>query len=264
MQNQILLQRVFNDSHKGRAGHINIQHYAQLIEDARFAWLKARGLPTDLLQLQSERVRFSGELHPGDEAAAQLQFYAMPAHTGCAVLIRRTRDGRVVTHSNQVFTSLAPLDGLDTDGQEFDLRPVPVDTPSDRVFTSYVGTVPIPLLSDGETLNARGLWYVMTEALWAVQTELGAHREYLEANGISGGASMFELQHRTSIAAQEALRVTTTAIGHSESSLRYQHDIFKAGDQEAPAITARYVLTYFDRQSGSRIPIPAKIMDALW
>jgi len=270
MTNCITLRRVFGDQHRGRAGHINIQHYAQLIEDARRKWLSQRNLTLNALKLQFEKVRFSSELHSGDEAAISSQFFITEyGRIGCATEINRTSDGMVVTRCQQIFSADRPLTGLGNQSIELGLREILLDQKNGHQFDSYAGTVPADIAGTGDSLSARGLWYLITEALWSVQNQIGASTEYLSAKGIAGGASMFQLEHHGQLAAGATVRMTTTAIGTSASSLRYQHDILNADkdklkEPQQPLITARYVLTYFDRESGERCPVPSKTIDQLW
>ena len=243
--NNITLARVFGDQHKGRAGHINIQHYAQLIEDTRGQWLSGQNLTMHALKLHYEKVRFSSELHSGDEASAFSQFFSTEdGRVGCTTEITRTKDGVIVTRCQQIFSPDTPFANLPTQRFNDELRDIPRDQTHGKQFDSYLGTVPTDVAKAEGSLSARGLWYLMTEALWAVQNQIGSSRQYLSATGIAGGASMFQLEHHGILPADATIRMTTTAIGRGESSLRYQHDIYNAsddnqGERQQPLITCK-------------------------
>ncbi len=264
MADRITLTRTFGDEHKGRAGHINIQHYAQFIEDARHAWLSAEGMPAGRLKLTEEKVRFSGELHSGDTASLTAHYFHQHNRVVCATELVRAEDGVTVNRCLQYFQTPEPLAGLASGEAEFDLRDIAVDASPGAEFVSFEGQVPVDVNGTSEHLSARGLWYLMTEAMWSVQNRIGASAAYLASRNIGGGASMFQLTHHEPIPANATLHTTTTLIGHSDSSLRYQHDIRADEKPDShPMVTARYVLTYFDRKTGQRHPIPETLLKAL-
>ena len=98
MQETPLLLRTFNDTHRGRAGHINIQHYAQLIADASKAFVEKLGLNGQRLWVaQDERVRFLAELHSGDEVMVFCRSQMLvPQGLQFSGEIRRTTDAKTV------------------------------------------------------------------------------------------------------------------------------------------------------------------------
>ena len=65
-----------------------------------------------------------------------------------------------------------------------------------NVFQAQVETQDV---DEHATMTPRALWHVITEALWATQSKLGADQTSLKRKGITGGATVFQLQHRRPI-----------------------------------------------------------------
>jgi acyl-CoA thioesterase FadM len=262
----LLLRRTFTDAHRGRAGHINIQHYAQLIGEATEILLERSGLSVQLpVFATDEKVRFLAELHPGDVVEAYAGITTHDRH-GIRVAgeLRRTRDKSTVCLFNR---ELVPWVTQSENPGSWDNAPVASSDATDHDISE------IEMAFRGSTLNdfrepdtvrevdahnimtPRALWHVITEALWATQTKLGADQATLKRRGITGGATVFQLQHQKPITLGSHLSVTTAIVGLSDSSLRMQHEVRNAADENELFLCSRYVLTFFDRIQGQRCPL---------
>jgi len=262
-----ILNRTFTDAHRGRAGHINIQHHAQLIDDASKVLIEESGLSVQQpILADEERVRFLAELHPGDEVEVYADIHKLD-RDGAQIAgeLRRTRDAATVCLFQR---NLAPWDiqsqqlgawQKESSASRSTIEPEISDINVDfhgSVLNIYQAQVEAEDAADAHAImTPRALWHVITEALWATQAKLGADQSTLKRMGITGGATVFQLKHNGPITAGINLTVSTSVVGLSNSSLRMMHEVRNAGANSDPLLIALYVLTFFDRIEGQRWPI---------
>jgi acyl-CoA thioesterase FadM len=263
-----LLLRHFTARHRGQAGHVNIQHFAQSATDACRNVVSLLGVAsTENIVVYREKVRFIAELHPGDTAFVRCDIDKID-HDRWLISgeMVRVKDNKLICQFQReieleiddVEVERVRLSHL-TDDLDMDLRDIPIGEVVWGPIESYRGTVEPMEVDVFSNLSTRALWDKMTRGLWSVQNALGANRDVMIDHGIAGGAAMFQLEfHRvaklgTPIVIQSSMR------GRSESSLRMQHVVTDARDGSI-LIEASYVLTFFDRKTGRRIPIPSFIL----
>jgi acyl-CoA thioesterase FadM len=261
-----ILKRTFTDAHRGRAGHINIQHYAQLIGDTSNVLIEASGLSSQQpISAEEERVRFLAELHSGDEVEVYAVIRKLD-RDGAQIAgeLRRTSDAATVCLFQR---NLAPLDtqarqlgawkntpSASGSTIEPDISAIDVDFHG-SVLNVFPAQVETEDADEHAIMTPRALWHVITEALWATQAKLGADQSALKRMGITGGASVFQLKHNAPITQGASLSVSTSVVGLSNSSLRMMHEVRSADASPEPLLIALYVLTFFDRAQGQRCPL---------
>ena len=261
-----MLERTFSDEHRGRAGHINIQHYAQLISDATDRLIDQVGLADQTpIIARKEAVRFLGELHSGDKVEV---IGGIAEHSRERTMIvgtlRRTRDARVVSefrrevapwsfHEERTSTwNKAPI--VDAVASPPEISPIQADFVSPQL-NNYQVTVNSSDVDELQTITPRALWHVITEALWEAQTKLGAGQAVQRERGIGGGATVFHLETEKPITRGTLLSVNTSAIYASESSVGMEHEMRNANNENELFLRARYVVTFFERDTGRRCPL---------
>lgn len=266
MNETMLLERVFTDFHKGRAGHINIQHYAQLVSDATHVLIDGLGMQMNFpLFALEEKYRFRAELSPGDCATVTGEVRGNePNGFNLIGSIARKSDGKPVctyyrelVHLNPRTLDPAPWIGLSpsaTSSDEVSISDIRADFDS-AVLNEYPHDVGLEDVDEHSVMRPQALWHLMTEALWAVQNKLGADQHSLAQKKIGGGATVFQLEHKNPISQGARLLVATHVVGYSESSLRMRHDIRDLLLPDKLFVSAKYVLTFFERNSGRRCPL---------
>jgi len=268
--NTILMRR-FTARHRGQAGHINIQHFAQSADDACRSVASLLGVaPADRLLTFKEKIRFRAEMHPGDCAfvrcAVERQAHDRWLISGEMV---RLHDEALVCQFQRLME--LPIDEPDVgtarqspllDKLELTLNDIP---PGEIVWgprETYRGTVEPMEVNSDQNLSTRALWDKMTRALWSVQNALGASRDKMREEKLAAGASMFQLQFHEAARLGTPLVIRSSICGRSDSSLRMQHQVCDARDNSV-RIEARYVLTFFNRKTGKRSPIPSFIAEKI-
>ena len=267
----VVLLKHFSTRHRGQAGHVNIQHFAQSVSDACRSILSVLGV--DVLEdvtFRREKIRFIAEMHPGDSAFIRCDIDKIDqtcwAISGEMV---RASDSKVVCQFQREI--VMPLDNLAVEvakSQNFDarvrmsLRDIPIGEIIWGPFESYRGTVEPMEVDVFLNLSPRALWDKMTRGLWAVQNALGANRDVMVEHGIACGASMFQLQFHCAARLGTPVVIQSSIRGRSDSSLRMQHVVTDARDSSI-LIEASYVLTFFNREAGSRISMPSFILAAI-
>ena len=259
-----ILHRTFTDAHKGRAGHINIQHYAQLIGDACDLLTKRKDIDENKpLRVKEERVRFLAELHPGDLAEASVEIVSL---AGSNLIVegdvRRESDDKIACK----FTRhLAHLDALFADAPADQPMPPGLGSYSDisaieaefegSTLSEYRANIELADSDNNESISPRALWHLITEALWATQHQMGVTQSSMNLRDIAGGATVFQLRHRRPIPVGTELSVSSSIIGLGKSSIRMKHEIQDANSDKELFLVVHYVLTFFHRKSGDRFPI---------
>ncbi len=252
MNNTLLMERRFSEAHRGRAGHINIQHYAQLAAEATDSARQdlAQGAAENLV-LKEERFRFEAEMHAGDLACVSGHFDQASAGGLLAFegTVTRGHEGPRCCRFIRIWVEVAT--GGDAVSTSDDELPIPGISAmyTGQSFDSFDGVLGDP----AEVSKApQALWHVMTEALWHVQHSIGTDVQSQRDRSITGGASLFQLFHHNALVPGTPVTVVTTLIGHGTSSLRFEHRISDANTKN-PLVTARYVLAY--QQNGERFPV---------
>jgi ribosomal-protein-alanine N-acetyltransferase len=263
-----ILLRHFTARHRGQAGHVNIQHFAQSATDACRNVASLLGVAsTENMVVQREKVRFIAELHPGDTAFVRCDIEKVDRDrwviSGEMV---RVQDNKLICQFQREIE--LELDEVEVervrvshlaDNLNMDLRDIPIGDVVWGPIESYRGTVEPMEVDVFSNLSTRALWDKMTRGLWAVQNGLGANRDVMIKHSIAGGAAMFQLKFHRAARLGTPIVIQSCMRGHSESSLIMQHAVTDARDHSI-LIEASYVLTFFDRNTGRRIPMPSFIM----
>lgn len=280
MSDRVLWRGVVRHWQRGQAGHINIQHYAQIADDCSRALGHELGLDAQharsagtVVRCASEQFRFLVELVPGTAVFAtggvEEIIDGWIVHHGT---VRRVLDDRTVCLFRRrirpfradaggfadwaapALEQAARLEIEPPDG------PGPIVGPTSAVggTETYRGTVEPHECNEFDLLLARGLWDKLTRALWATQAAIGADRTTFRTLGLAGGAAVFDLTHHSQISLGTPLVIRTSVMEVRDKSLRMEHRVLNA-QSEAVLVGARYVLAFVDRSSGERAAIPTEI-----
>ncbi len=278
--NRVLWRGVVHDWQRGQAGHINIQHYAQIADDCSRALGHEVGFDAasgradrTVVRSASEQFRFLVELLPGTALVATGGVEEINdgwiVHVGT---LRRVRDDRVVCLFRRRIRPFR-LDGsafADWPATALELATSWRIEPADGVravdgassgaqgIETYRGTVEPHESNEFELLSSRGLWDKLTRALWSVQAAIGADRSTMRRLGLAGGAAVFELTHHQQISLGTPLVIRTSVLEARVGSLRMEHQVVNAQSNEL-LVQARYVLAFIDRSTGERVAVPSEI-----
>lgn len=263
-----MLLKHFSARHRGQAGHVNIAHFAQSVSDACRNVLSVLGVDaSENVLLYREKIRFVTEIHPGDSAFIRCDIDKKdPGRWSLSGEMVRVSDNKVVCQfQREIEASIGDL-AVESAKNKYFAEPLNMslrDVPGGDVVwgpvESYRGTVEPMEVDVFSNLSARALWDKMTRGLWSVQNALGANRDVMIKHGIAGGAAMFQLQFHCAAKLGTPIVIQSSMRGRSESSLRMQHVVTDARDSSI-LIEASYVLTFFNRETGGRIPIPSFVM----
>jgi len=268
---KVILMCRFTAQHRGQAGHINIQNFAQSAQDACRHVATLLGVPrTEQITPVSEKIRFRAEMHPGDIAIVRCALqHTEQRHWMVSGEMIRVRDNATVCQFQKTFqlgkeqNSALPIDHPSLlEKLPIDLNDIPVAETIWGPRETYRGTVE-PLEVDMHlNLSTRALWDKLTRALWSVQNALGANRDVMIEHKLAGGASMFQLQFHEPIKLGTPVVINSRVHGCGTSSLRMQHEVSDARDNKV-LVVANYVLTFFDRTTGKRAPVPTFMLKQL-
>lgn len=274
---------MFNQWQRGLAGHINIQHYANAIEEARRA--HAFELGHDPIELRRQgrairplwdRIDFRRELSPGEaafiEGTGGLDERGAPMLTGRMLRPHEDQPAMRFETSWTVVDTAArkPLDMGPPDLPKVDadrrLRPVaepwtPDLAPAAAQLT-WRGTVEVRDCDEHGLQTPRALFDIVTRGLWAVQIPLGGHVAEMRDRGVAGAMTAAQVRHGRPARMGDLLAVRTMVLGFGETSVRFGHLI--ADDTDGAAVArVEYVMSYFDRATGKRRAPDGAMIDGL-
>jgi acyl-CoA thioesterase FadM len=266
---RIYWRGVFNQWQRGLGGHINIQHYAQALDEARLAAAADLGAPPRLLgkrglllQPVSDRIDFRSERAPGD--AVSLSGRTGSADHGAAALngaMRNEPDGRTVIRFDTRFRlesedgekAAWPSPPRSPIEPERALRPMmePLtpETAAEDASLTWRGTVEVRDCNLWQRLSARGLYDIVTRALWAVNIRLGRHRDSMADGGVSGAVTALQVRYGAPARMGDLLEARTFFLGAGSTSVRLGHLIRNEITGQTVA-RVEYVTAFFDRTSG--------------
>lgn len=272
---------VFNQWQRGLGGHVNIQHHANAIEEARRAHafalghdpieLRAKGLAVRPLK---ERIDFRRELAPGD--AAFIEGAGGQDNDGETMLAGRMLRPHDDAPVMRFETSWAIHDverRVRADGAGQDLPPFADDarlppipepwTPKrlpENALLAWRGTVEVRDCDEHELQSPRAIFDIVTRALWAVQIPLGGHRRAMGERAAAGAMTAVQVRHGRPARMGDLLAVRVATLGFGETSVRFGQIIADETDGEVVA-RVEYVMSFFDRASGRRSPPDAAAME---
>ncbi|PJK30773.1 acyl-CoA thioesterase [Minwuia thermotolerans] len=272
---------VFNQWQRGLGGHVNIQHYANAIEEARRAHafelghdpieMRAKGLAVRPLK---ERIDFRRELAPGDaafiEGAGGLD---IDGETTLAGRMLRPHDDAPVMRFETSWAIHDVDRRVSVDGTTPDLPPVEAEArlrpipepwtpahPPEHALLAWRGTVEVRDCDEHELQSPRAIFDIVTRALWAVQVPLGGHRREMGQRGAAGAMTAVQVRHGRPARMGDLLSVRVATLGFGETSVRFGQIIADETDGEIVA-RVEYVMSFFDRASGRRSPPDAAAME---
>ena len=283
MAEQVYWRGLFNRWQRGLGAHINIQHYAQALDEARHAAALETGLdPAEIdargwaIRPRYERIDFRRELSPGDGIAISGRLTGGP--DGQAVL---NGAGHIAPADTLIFrfeTAFGPV-GRDSRkpadwpsrpaGKADPLRalrpiaePLMPDTPPANAWTTWQGTVEVRDCDIHGLQSGRGLFDIITRGLWAVHIRLGRHRDRMAERGAAGGVTALQVRHGRPARMGDLLEIRTSLLGIGSNSVRMGHLIRDVTDGAAVA-QVEYVNTFFERQTGRKTPPEADYLERL-
>lgn len=275
----VLWRGMFNAWQRGIAGHINIQHYAQAIDEARRAFLIGQGHDPHSMRgagqgigARFHRIDFRAELSPGD--AVRLEAGPVDGGDGTTLLageMIRVRDGAVV---DRFECSLDRIDGPTasfSDPMRFAaepaerlrpmIRPWVPDAVHPAMQRTWLGPVEVRECDELGLLGPRGLFDMTTRGIWAAQIRLGLTLDTFRNEGFAGGVSALMLRQARLARLAELLEVRTCVTGIGQRSIRFGHWIGNADTGETVA-TVDYAMAFADRATGAPRPPSGRILDA--
>lgn len=275
----VLWRGMFNAWQRGIAGHINIQHYAQAIDEARRALVIGQGHDPHAMRAAGQgigarfhRIDFRAELSPGD--AVRLEAGPVRADDGTTLMageMIRVRDGAVVDRfecsldaiDGATATFAAPLrfDGPPAARLRPMAPPVVPDAPHPAMQRTWLGPVEVREVDELGLLGPRGLFDMTTRGIWAAQIRLGLTLDTFRKEGFAGGVSALMLRQVRLARLAELLEVRTCVTGIGTRSIRFGHWIGNA-DSGATVATVDYVMAFADRATGAPRPPSQRILDA--
>jgi|GEM_PF-3448133 len=267
-----LWRGTFNQWQSGLAGHVNIQHTAHAIDDARQGWLLQAGInPFDARSegvgfgARRLRIDFRREMTPGD--AGFIVGRAARTADGRGMLcgrLLRSHDRALLTCFEtgidriDVATGafLEPVSMPDT-GTVEPLRAMPeVADPLARdpaMRQSWLGTVETRDGDPSGRMTPRALFDVATRGLWATQIEAGLTRDLLADEHIGSGVTALQVSQFHVPALGDLLTAHTGLVGFGKRSCSFRHLIHDVGN-DRPVAVVDYVLAFFDRRTGRPAP----------
>jgi len=269
---QALWRGTFNQWQAGLAGHVNIQHTAQVIDDARQAWLLDAGINPYDARLEGTgfgarrlRIDFRKEMTPGD--AGYLTAIATTTADGPGMLsghLVRSHDGVTLTRfetgidridlATGMFLEPVVLEGARA-AEPLRAMPTFAGFPArdPAMQHSWLGTVEVRDGDSSGRQTPRGLFDVATRALWATQIQAGLTRDLLQGSGIGSGVSALQVTQFHVPALGDLLSVHTGLTGFGKRSCGFRHLISDVGN-DRPIAVVDYVLAFFDRRTGQPAP----------
>lgn len=283
MTDRVWWRGIFNAWQEGLGGHINIQHYAQALDDARHMAagklgldgpaLVARGLTIRPLR---ERIDFRKELTPGDAAVIEGELSGGP--DGLAILNGAATIQPAGTLTMRFETGFRPVAIESRAAADWPeaarggpdplraLRPIadplmPERAPSNAWLT-WQGTVEVRDCDHNGLMTPRAVYDLITRGLWAVHIRLGRHRDAMKKAGAAGAVTAIQVRYGRPARMGDLLAVHTSLLGAGSNSLRMGHLIADAVSGETVA-QVEYVNTFFSRRTGRKTPPEPDYLEAL-
>ncbi|MDF1719680.1 MAG: hypothetical protein P1U65_03305 [Minwuia sp.] len=282
-----LWRGTFNQWHVGLAGHVNIQHTAQAIDDARQAFVLQAG--TDPVAARASGTGFGGrrlwvefrqELVPGD--TGYITGVPQAAVDGRKVLhgqLTRSHDAVVATRFETSIDRIDLATGTFGDPLGMDMHPaVPQSETSPPLRAipqperppgldpamqqSWLGTVERRDADASGRMTTRALFDVATRGIWSTQILAGITREKLSAEAIGAGVTAMQVEQLLVPAAGDLLSAHTGVLGLGQRSCRFRHLVRDVALQQDVAVID-YVLAFFDRRTGKPAPLTATYRQAV-
>mgnify|MGYP000055756591 CR=1 FL=1 len=271
---QALWRGTFNQWHMGLAGHINIQHTAEAIDDARQAFVLQSGIDPVAARRAGTGfgarrmwVDFRHELAPGD--AGHITAAPDLASDGQAILrgaLMRSPDDMVAIRFETTidridlasgdFGEALPLETATSAAppETPALRPIPRPPGPPKLTPamqqSWLGTVEGRDADGSDRMTTRALFDVATRGIWAVQNVTGMTRDRLSDEGIGAGVTALQVEQIYVPAAGDLLSAHTGVLGMGERSCRFRHLVRDVASGRDVAVVD-YVIAFFDRRSGA-------------
>ncbi|WP_416899024.1 MAG: acyl-CoA thioesterase [Minwuia sp.] len=283
MAEQVYWRGTFNRWQLGLGAHINVQHYAQALDEARHAAALELGLgPLELaakglaIRPVRDRLDFRKELAPGDSAWLKGQLSG--DGNGRAVLNGSGHLAPSETLTSRFETVFGPVridsrEAVDwpapPPGRPDPLRamreiaePLMPATPPANAWTTWQGTVEVRDCDITGLQSARGLFDIFTRGLWAVHIRLGRHRDHMAERGTAGGVTALQIRHGRPARMGDLLEIRTALLGVGSNSVRMGHLIRDVTDGAAVA-QIEYVNTFIDRKTGRKTPPEPDYLEGL-
>ncbi len=274
----VLWRGTFNQWQAGLAGHINIQHTGQAIDDARQAFVLQSGTyPVAARQagtgFGARRVwiSFRHELAPGD--AGYITARPQLAADGRAVLrgaLLRNPDGLLATRFETTIDQFDLATGRfgapvlpgevlsEVPPEDQPLRPIPQPAGPPEVTAemqqSWLGTVEGRDADASARMTARALFDVATRGIWAVQIMVGMTRDKLLDERTGAGVTALQVEQMQVPAAGDLLSTHTGVLGMGPRSCRFRHVVRDVARGHDVAVID-YVMAFFDRRTGDPAPL---------
>lgn len=263
-----LWRGTFNQWQSGLAGHVNIQHTAQAIDDARQGWLLQAGInPFDVRSegigfgARRLRIDYRREMAAGDAGFIVGKVAGTADGNGmlCGRLLR--------SHDRVLLTSFETgIDRIDVATGTFlepvsmpgaesvaPLRAMPevsdLPTRDPAMRQSWRGTVETRDGDPSGRMTPRALFDVATRGLWATQIEAGLTRDQLTDGHMGSGVTALQVTQFHVPAIGDLLSAHTGLVGFGKRSCSFRHLIHDVGN-DLPVAVVDYVLAFFDRQTG--------------
>ncbi len=263
-----LWRGTFNQWQRGLGVHVNIQHTAHAIDDARQAWLLQAGInPFDARSegigfgARRLRIDYRREMAAGDAGFIVGKVAGTADGQGmlCGRLLR--------SHDRALLTCFETgIDRIDVATGAFlepvvlagaepvaPLRAMPeVTEPPARhpaMRQSWLGTVETRDGDPSGRMTPRALFDVATRGLWATQIEAGLTRELLTEAHFGTGVNALQVTQFHVPAIGDLLTTHTGLVGFGKRSCSFRHLIHDVGN-DRPVAVVDYVLAFFDRQTG--------------
>lgn len=281
-----LWRGTFNRWQAGLAGHINIQHTAQAIDDARQAFVLQSGIDPVAARAAGTGygarrlwVDFRHELTPGD--VGHITATPQAAVDGQMVLrgaLMRSPDGITATRFETTIDKIDLASGHFGDAMTLDATPpmAPSDsapplraiprpsgppTVAPAMQQSWLGTVEMRDADASSRMTARALFDVATRGIWAIQILTGMTRDRLSDDAIGAGVTALQVEQMHVPAAGDLLSAHTGVLGMGERSCRFRHLVRNVASGQDVAVID-YVLAFFDRRTGAPAPLTSAYREA--
>lgn len=283
---QTLWRGTFNRWQAGLAGHINIQHTGQAIDDARQAFVLQSGIDPVAAReagtgFGARRlwVDFRHELAPGD--VGHITGTPQAAADGRTVLrgaLVRSPDGVIATRFETTIDQIDLATGDFGDALALDVAtsatsagsapairaiPRPSEPPvkTAAMVQSWLGTVEMRDADASSRMTARALFDVATRGIWSVQIMAGMTRDKLADDAIGTGVTALQVEQMHVPAAGELLSAHSGVLGMSARSCRFRHLVRNVASGQDVAVID-YVLAFFDRHTGAPAPLTPAYREA--
>lgn len=283
---QALWRGTFNQWQAGLAGHVNIQHIGQAIDDARQAFVLQSGIdPVAAREAGTGYgarrlwVDFRHELAPGD--VGHITGSPQTAVDGKAVLrgaLMRSSDGFVATRFETTIDQIDLTTGDFGDALALDVaasatpvgsaptiraipRPSAPPATTAAMVQSWLGTVEMRDADASSRMTARALFDVATRGIWSVQIMAGMTRDKLADEAIGAGVTALQVEQMHVPAAGDLLSAHSGVLGMGERSCRFRHLVRNVASGQDVAVID-YVLAFFDRRTGAPAPLKPAYREA--